>query len=358
MRAAYYDTVGPAQDVLQMGELPTPLPGPGEVRIALSWSGVNPSDVKSRAGLRNRVLAFPRVIPHSDGMGRIDAVGDGVDPRRLGQRVWTWNAAWGRPFGTAAEFVCLPQSQAVPLPDNVPDEVGACLGIPALTALHAVLMGAGVAGKTVLVAGGAGAVGHYAVQLAGRLGAACVITTVSNEAKAARARAAGADAVINYRTEPVAERVADLTQGRGIDRVIEVDLATNGLLDLQILKTGGECIAYGSRTAPLDLPFPTLLAKNLSLHFFMVYHLPEGDRARALATLDRLLRLDALNHHIGDRLGLDQIITAHERLEQGQVDGQMVLRIDHHASTAHPEFEPSDPAPGGSAPSASRSPTG
>jgi NADPH:quinone reductase len=246
----------------------------------------------------------------------------------------------------------------VPLPDNVPDEVGACLGIPALTALHAVLMNGGVAGKTVLVAGGAGAVGHYAVQLAGRLGAACVITTVSNTAKAARARAAGADAVIDYKTEPVVERVAALTQGNGVDRIIEVDLATNGAMDLQLLKTGGECIAYGSRPAPLDLPFPTLLAKNLSLHFFMVYHLSSADRERALATLDRLLRHDALTHHIGERMPLDQIVAAHERLEQGQVDGQLVLRVDRHAGAAHPEFEPLGPAPGGSAPSASPSPSG
>ena len=163
MRAALYDQVGPAAEVLQLIDLPDPQPAPGELRVRLQCSGVNPSDVKSRAGLRSRVLPVPRIIPHSDGMGVVDAVGDGVSAQRIGQRVWLGNAAWGRPFGTAAELICLPQQQAVPLPDGVEGEAGACMGIPGMTALHAVLMDGGVAGKTVLVAGGAGAVGHYAV---------------------------------------------------------------------------------------------------------------------------------------------------------------------------------------------------
>ena len=185
MKAAWYRRNGLAQDVLEVGDLPTPQPGPGEVRVKLHTSGVNPSDVKSRLGLRSKVLAFPRIVPHSDGSGVIDAVGEGVSPARVGQRVWLWNAAWGRPHGTACQWLCLPQRQAVPLPDNTSGEAGACLGIPALTALHAVLMDGGVAGKTVLVAGGAGAVGHYALQMASHFGAAQVITTVSNDAKAA-----------------------------------------------------------------------------------------------------------------------------------------------------------------------------
>jgi NADPH2:quinone reductase len=163
MKAAFYERVGPAAEVLQVGDLPRPDPAAGEVRVRVQWSGVNPSDVKSRMGLRSG-MPFPRVIPHSDGMGVIDAVGEGVSAHRVGERVWLWNAAWGRPHGTACEWVCLASAQAVPLPDAVSDEAGACLGIPALTALHSVLMDGGVAGKTVLIAGGAGAVGHYAVQ--------------------------------------------------------------------------------------------------------------------------------------------------------------------------------------------------
>ena len=327
MKAVYYEQVGPADEVLQFADLPDPTPAPGEVRVRVQWSGVNPSDVKSRAGLRSRVLPFARIIPHSDGMGVIDAVGEGVAAQRVGQRVWLWNAAWGRPFGTAAELICLPQRQAVPLPDNVPGEAGACLGIPALTALHAVLMDGGVAGKTVLVAGGAGAVGHYAVQLASRLGAARVISTVSNDTKAALAHAAGADDVINYKTEAVAERVRDSTQGQGVDRIIELDIAVNGAMDLDLLRPGGEVVAYGSSPQPLNLPFPVLLARNIQLKFFMVYHLNDADRARAQATLQRLLARGELAHNIALRLPLAQAVQAHEAVQAGQAMGNVVLKL-------------------------------
>jgi len=327
MRAACYDRVGPARDVLQLVELPDPLPAAGELRVRLQWSGVNPSDVKSRAGLRNRALAFDRIIPHSDGMGIIDRVGDGVATDRIGQRVWVWNAAWGRPFGTAAEYVCLPERMAVPLPEGVDGEAGACLGIPAMTAAHAVLMDGGVTGKTVLIAGGAGAVGHYAIQLASLCGAAHIITTVSGDAKAALARAAGADTVLNYKTEPVAERIRAITGGAGVDRVIEMDIATNGPLDLDVLRTGGELVAYGSSPAPMNLAFPTLLAKNIHLKFFMVYHLTEADRLRAQSLLQRLLARGLLSHNIAARLPLDQIVAAHETVESGQMVGNVVVRI-------------------------------
>lgn len=327
MRAACYDRVGPAEEVLRIDELPTPQPAPGEVRVRLQWSGVNPSDVKTRGGLRSRVLPFPMIIPHSDGMGVVDALGEGADASLRGRRVWVWNAAWGRPFGTAAEYVCLPQGQVVPLPDAVPGEAGACLGIPALTALHAVLMDGGVAGRRVLVAGGAGAVGHYAVQFASRLGAAQVLTTVSSEAKAALARAAGADEVLHYRSEPVAERVRELTGGRGVDRVIELDLAANAALDMELLRPGGECIAYGSSPQPLNLPFPVMLAKNLQVKFFMVYHLEDADRARAVATLQRMLARGELIHNVAERLPLAQIVEAHRIVEQGRAPGNVVLRV-------------------------------
>jgi NADPH:quinone reductase len=325
MRVAFYERVGPAREVLQLADWPDPNPAPGEVRVRLLWSGVNPSDVKSRGGMRSRTLPFDRVIPHSDGMGVVDAVGGGVDASRIGQRVWVYNAAWGRPFGTAAEYVCLPQDMAVALPDGVADEVGACLGIPAMTALHAVLLDGGVAGKTVLVAGGAGAVGHYAVQFASRLGAARVIATVSGEHKAQLARAAGADDIVNYRDENLVERVRELTRGSGVDRVIETDLAVNGAQDLELLRTGGECVAYGSSPAPLSLPFPTLLAKNIQLKFFMVYHLAQADRARAQAALQRMLSRGELIHNVAERLPLSRIVEAHEIIEQGRATGNLVL---------------------------------
>ncbi|MBA4263516.1 MAG: NADPH:quinone reductase [Comamonadaceae bacterium] len=328
MKAAFYVRLGLAREVLQLAELPDPLPAAGEVRVRVQWSGVNPSDVKSRMGLRSKLMPFPCVIPHSDGMGVIDAVGEGVSASRVGERVWLWNAAWGRAHGTACELVCLPQQQAVPLPDNVSGEVGACLGIPALTALHAVSMDGGVAGKTVLVAGGAGAVGHYAVQMAGLMGAARVITTVSSAQKADLARAAGADDVVNYKTEPLVERVADITHGQGVDRIIELDFAANAAANLEMLKPNSECVVYGSGPNPIQLPFFPLIGKNLQLKFFIVYHLTPGDRARAEAMLTRFLRRDSLHHNIAERIPLDQAALAHEMVESGQTVGNVVLAID------------------------------
>jgi NADPH2:quinone reductase len=327
MQAAFYERLGPAREVLQVTDLPQPQPGAGEVRVRVLWSGVNPSDVKSRLGLRSGTMAFPRIIPHSDGMGVIDAVGDGVPAARIGQRVWTWNAAWGRAHGTACDFLCLPQQQAVPLPEGVDGEAGACLGIPALTALHAVLMDGGVAGKTVLVAGGAGAVGHYAVQMASLLGAARVIASASTPHKADLARAAGADEVVMYKSEPLVERVAQITAGTGVDRIIELDAGVNGAADVAMLRTGGELVVYGSSASPLQLPFYPLIAKNLQLKFFIVYHLAADDRARAIGTLTQMLARGRLSHNIDSRLPLSQIAAAHERVEGGAAIGNVVLRV-------------------------------
>jgi NADPH2:quinone reductase len=324
MKAALYERLGAARDVLFVSDLPDPEPGPGEVRVRIDWSGVNPSDVKSRLGARSPLMPFPRIVPHSDGSGTIDAVGAGISSNRVGERVWTWNAAWGRSHGTACESVCLPSQQAVRLPDAVSSEAGACLGIPALTALHAVLMDGGVAGKTVLVAGGAGAVGHYAVQMASRLGARQVIATVSSKEKAEIALAAGADAVILYRDEPLVERARELANGHGIDRVIEVDMAANGAANAELLSPQGECVAYGSSGA-VTVPFFPLIAKNLQLKFFIVYHLTPGDRARATDTLQRMLSRNELNHMIAARFTLADIVAAHELVESGQAIGNVVV---------------------------------
>ena len=327
MKAAFYERLGAARDVLRVAALPDPQPAAGEVRVRVQWSGVNPSDVKSRMGLRNPNIPFPRVIPHSDGSGVIDAVGDGVAKQRVGERVWIWNGAWGRPNGTASELVCLPQAQAVPLPESASGEAGACLGIPALTALHAVLMDGGVAGKTVFVAGGAGAVGHYAVQMASQLGAARVITSVSTDAKATLAREAGADDVVRYKSEPLAQRVLELTQGRGVDRIIELDMAVNGAADLEMLAPNGECVVYGSSGTPLQLPFFPLIAKNVQLKCFIVYNLRPEDRERANATLTRMLSRGTLQHNIAARLPLDDIASAHELVESGKAVGNVVVQV-------------------------------
>ena len=328
MKAAYYERTGPARDVLIVGDLPDPEPGSGEVRVRLQWSGVNPSDVKSRAGVRPGPMPFPRVVPHSDGSGFIDRVGEGVPKSRLNQRVWVWNAAWGRPYGTAAQYVALPARQAVPLSDVVPPEAAACFGIPALTAVHALQCHGGVRDKSVLIAGGAGAVGHYAVQFAQLLGARHVFATVSSQEKAVLARQAGANTVIDYRRENVPEAVRSLTQGAGVDRVIEVDIAANGNLDAEVIRPGGEIVVYGSGAREFALPFLPLIVRNVSLHFFIVYNLTDVDRESAEAALSQAIMQGRLQHNIAERLPLSEIATAHEHVESGQLIGNVVLKID------------------------------
>lgn len=325
MQAAFYEQTGAARDVLRLGELPEPQAGPGEVRVRLRWSGVNPSDVKSRAGLRSQAMPFARIVPHSDGMGVIDAVGAGVSATRLGERVWVWNAAWGRPNGTAAQWVVLPQRQAVPMLDGVPDEAGACFGIPALTAMHAVLARGGVQGQRVLVAGGAGAVGHYAVQFAQHLGASQVLATTSSVDKARSACAAGAEEAFDYRAPDAAARILAATAGQGVDRVIEVDIAANAALDLQVLRRGGDWVVYGSGASEFTLPFFPLIAGNIGLQFFIVYHLNDSERSHAIETLNRLLAQGGIVHAIAERLSLDRIVQAHELVEQGRAVGNVVL---------------------------------
>lgn len=327
MRAAWYERTGPAREVLTIGELPTPEPGTGEVRVRIAWSGVNPSDVKSRAGTRTKTLAFPRIVPHSDGAGTIEAVGEGVARSRIDERVWVWNAAWGRAFGTAAECVILPSAQAVRLHDGVDLEVGACLGIPALTAFHAIHVDGGVRGKTVLIAGGAGAVGHYAIQFAKLAGASRVIATVSGDNKARLAKEAGAEAVINYRNEDVGARCTELTGGTGVDRVVEVDLSVNAGLDLQILRPGGEIVVYGSGAGEIPIPFVPAIVKMARFRFFIVYNLAADDRRRAEAELASLLAEKRLVHNIAARLPLERLGEAHELVEQGRAVGNVLINV-------------------------------
>ncbi|MGH6622410.1 MAG: NADPH:quinone reductase [Burkholderiaceae bacterium] len=327
MLAVTYHRVGPAREVLSVAQVETPSPGPGEVRVKLATSGVNPSDVKSRAGVRNKVLPFPLIVPHSDGAGVIDQVGSGIDPARIGERAWIWNGAWGRPFGTAAQFIVLPAQQAVALPGGIDFAAGACLGIPALTACHAIELGGGVAGMTVLITGGAGAVGHYAVQLAKLGGAQRVIATVSSDAKGSIALAAGAHAVINYKSEDVGQRCLALTDGRGVDRIVELDLAANIASDLAALRTGGEIVVYGSGAPEIAVPFFASILKNVRFQFFIVYNLDAADRAHSIKKLSALLSRNQLVHQIAARVPLSRVIEAHELVESGQAIGNVVLDI-------------------------------
>ena len=324
MRAAFYTRQGPAREVLTLGEQPTPEPGPGEVRVRLAVSGANPSDWKQRKG-GYRPLPAPLVIPHSDGAGVIDAVGDGVPPARLGERVWIWNGQWKRAFGTAAEFIALPSAQAVKLPDGATFEAGACLGIPVFTALQAVRTVDPKPGTTVLVAGGGGTVGHYAIQLAKRRGA-FVLTTVSSDEKAAHARAAGADAVINYRTQDVGDAVREIVP-EGLDAVIEMDLTGNVAYYPKVLKPHAICAVYGMAANATTIPSLALMALNVRLIFLFIYELTPADRAAGVAEITDLLVADALTHTIARRLPLERIAEAHDLVETGQVMGHILLDI-------------------------------
>ena len=262
------------------------MPHTGEVRVKLATSGVNPSDVKSRAGA-TRKIAWPRVIPQSDGAGVIDEVGDGVPPSRIGERVWVWNGQWRRPFGTAAEYITLPAALAVPLPERMSFEEGACLGIPAMTAIHAVTLAGADKDKTVFVSGGAGSVSQYVIQFAKAKGAR-VITTVSSDEKAAVAREAGADETIDYKNDDVIARVMEMTAKRGADAMIEMDFTANAHLMPGILKPKGSVIIYGTG-AEATVPAFFCLTQSIRLQFFLVYELDAAERARAIAGINAAL---------------------------------------------------------------------
>jgi len=324
MKAAWYERNGAARDVLIVGDLPTPEPGPGEVLVRLSASGVNPSDVKSRAA---RPLGGAKVVPHSDGAGAIAAAGRNVPASRIGERVWLWNGQWQRPMGTAAEFIALASEQAVRLPDNVDFAAGACLGIPGLTAMHAVNLHDPLRGKTLLVTGAASAVGHYATQIAAARGAR-VIGTASAE-RAAHALSAGAAAVIDYKKENVVERMLDLTHGKGADGIIDMDFSSTApMLSGGILAPYGKLVGYGSNQRGNNtLPFTDALFKSLTLQFFLVYELRPEERARAIADLNAMLEAGALTHTIGARFPLAQIAAAHEMVEAGRLIGNTVIEF-------------------------------
>jgi NADPH:quinone reductase len=325
MRAAFYTQQGGAREVLQTGELPTPEPGPGEVRVRLRTSGVNPSDWKARRGGAGRRMSAPLIIPHSDGAGEIDALGAGVSGR-MGERVWLWNGQWQRASGTAAQHIVIADAQAVRLPDNAGYEVGACLGIPALTAIQAVRLAQIGSKTTVLIAGGAGAVAHYAIQLA-KLRGARVITTVSSDVKAAHARAAGADETINYRTQDVGACVKALTDARGVDALIEMDLSANARLYPAVLRPHATVVVYGTAASETALPGHWMLFNSTTLRFFLVYELADADRAAGIDELTVLLERGRLSHSIARRLPLEAIAEAHELLERGEVMGNVVVDI-------------------------------
>lgn len=324
MKAVWYDGFGPADKVLIHGDMAVPEPGEGEVLVRLHASGINPSDVKLRSGARpGAVMAFPRIVPHSDGAGAIEAVGKGIDAARIGQRVWVWNGQWRRQHGTAAEYVALPAEQAVVLPDTTSFAEGACLGIPAMTAWAAVLGDGPVAGQVVLITGGAGTVGRYAIQMA-RLAGATVITTVSGPEKAAHA--GPADHVINYRDDDVAARVMEITGGRGVERIVEVDFGANIAVTEKIIAECGTVAAYASAAAMTPaLPFYPMMFKNTRLWMLIVYLLDPVMRRRGEAQLTAWLEQGALTHAVAMTAPLAETIAAHRSVEAGAKLGSVVV---------------------------------
>lgn len=328
MRAITYEAFGPADSVLGLEDVPDPFPGPGEVLVDLAYSGVNPSDVKARAGTRPGVTRppWPRIIPHSDGSGVVSAVGEGVPADRIGERVWIWNGQWQRPFGTAAERIALPAEQAVVLPRDVSLETGATLGIPGMTASHCVFADGVVRGQTVLVQGGAGNVGNLAVQLA-KWGGARVIATVGATGRE-RAQRAGADAVLDYRATDLAQQILDANGGRPVDRIIEVEFGRNIACDAEVIAGNGTVFAYGSALdmTPV-LPFGTLLFKAVTLQVVLVYILSADQRREAQAHLNAALVDGALARGTDRVFDFADCARAHEHVEAGGRAGATLVRI-------------------------------
>ncbi len=323
MKAVWYEQNGGAE-VLQYGEMPDPKPGQGEVLVRVATSGVNPSDWKRRQGV-TALIPFPRVIPNQDGAGVIEAVGDGVNQSRIGERVWLFESQFGRPFGTGAEYTVQPSGHAVRLPDGTDFAAAAGLGVPAMTAHRCVFSDGPVTGKTVMVTGGAGAVGHYAVQLA-KLGGAAVITTVSSDEKAQIARDAGADHTINYREENTSERILELTSGDGVDLVVEVDMAANFPVSQQVLKRSGVLAVYfaGSSDGPaVPLRFNST---NITIRMVLVYDMPDFAKAAAVADITSWLEQGKLAPFAGPHFSLEQLKDAHLAVENGAI-GKVIVDV-------------------------------
>ncbi|MFL5842710.1 MAG: NADPH:quinone reductase [Thermoleophilaceae bacterium] len=318
MLAARYETTGPAADVIQVGEMPTPEPGPGEVRVRIAASGVNPTDWKARAAEPGKHVPGEFQIPNQDGAGTIDAVGEGVDPGRFGERVWVYFAAFERPWGTAAEFTVVPSERAVPLPDGASFELGASLGIPAMTAHRCLLADGPIDGKTVLVAGGAGAVGRAAIELARWAGAGRIIATVSSEAKAQVAREAGADATVDYKAPDAIDQLKTAAPD-GVDRIVELSLGSN--LELDLAAAARHCVisSYANENGDPVLNVRSLMGPNITLRFMLVYTAPREALEQAAADVTSAVAAGALAEPPLHRFPLEQTAAAHDAVENGAV---------------------------------------
>jgi len=329
MKIAYYEKQGAARDVIQLGGMPQPQAQHGEVVVRVCASGVNPSDVKFRSGWNDLPLQFPRVVPHNDGAGEIIQVGEGVDKARIGTRVWIYEAQRGRAFGTAAEFVVVPEKNTVALPENASFEIGAALGVPAMTA-HRCLFADGenshgdIVGQAILITGGGGAVGNCAIQLAKWRGA-IVIATASRPESLSAAREAGADEVINYKTEDVVARAREIAP-RGIDHIVDVSFGDNIESSAKLIRNGGVVASYSTENnfAP-TIPFRALMSKNATLQLVLVYTMSAAAHAAAARDINLALEAGALRPRIAARFSLDETAAAHEAVESGELVGKAIV---------------------------------
>jgi NADPH:quinone reductase len=329
MRAVYYEKKGPAAKVLTLGELAEPQPGPGEVRVKLRFSGVNPTDTKLRGGWDGSMeMPFPRIVPHQDGAGVIDRVGAGVSESRLGERVWIYEAQRGRAFGSCAEYVAIPSDNAVPLPEGASFETGACIGIAGMTAHRCLFQDGGIQGQTVLVAGGGGAVGQAAILLAKWAGAR-VLASVSRAEQEKVAHEAGADLVLNRRSGDPAAQIRTFTRGAGVDRVVEVAFEANLELNRAVLKPNGVIATYSS--GPPDstprIPFSAIMRQGITVHFILVYVMPREAHQAAARDLNAALEAGRYRPHVARAYGLGETAAAHEAQESGATVGKLLVGL-------------------------------
>jgi len=324
MRAAWYEKQGPAREVLTVGEMADPVPGAGEVRIRVAASGINPGDIKKRLDAFGYGMAYPRVIPHSDGAGHVDQVGGGVSREWIGRSVWCFGAQSYRPFGTAAEFTVVPLDQVAPLPENVSMDQGACLGIPGITAHRAVHVGSTVTGRTILVQGAAGAVGLCAVQLA-RYAGARVIGTIRSSSEEATARKAGAQEVLRNDQE-MRDRVRALAP-EGVDHIVEVAFGANIEADVELLKIGGSIATYATNIETPTIPFWQMVFKNIGLFFLGSDDFARGAKISAARDLNGALEAGWSGFEISERVPLAEIARAHELVERPTRPGCVVVTL-------------------------------
>jgi len=328
MQAVWYNKFGSAENVLEVGEYQTPEPAQGDVKVRIHASGVNPSDTKKRLGANPALLNNGPVIPNSDGSGEIVALGEGVNNRNIGERVWIYNAQFGRQEGTSAQFVCIPSNQAVWMPDNASYEIGAMMGIPAMTAHRCVCVDGSVDGQILLVTGGAGRVGYYATQWAKYFGATVIATGSSNKS-VEHCKQAGADFVVGHPSNKTATEILEFTSGRKVDRIVDGDFGVNLPSALDVLKTNGVIATYSSMTNmnPV-IPFVRMMFMDITVRMVLVYAMPGEAKQQAIEDITDMLTGGNFDHRVAATFPLEQSAKAHNEIERGDNYGSVIITIN------------------------------